>query len=77
MLISIPGLIGAAALLAIGLGQWVFLRQVFAKAREGMSLAESAEREAVHDKLLKVVLAVDLLVFPAVGYYVGQMMFGK
>jgi hypothetical protein len=77
MYVSIPGLVCAAAMLAVGLAQWAFLKRVFANARAGLAGAALAEREAMHAKVLKVLLGVDVLVLPVAGYAVGHMVFGK
>jgi predicted RND superfamily exporter protein len=72
---SIPGLVVAVLMVVVGLAQLAFLKQAFAKSREGLAPAEAALKEAMHAKVLKAVLAADLLVLPAVGYFVGRAIF--
>jgi hypothetical protein len=75
MAISIPALVVAALMVAVGLAQLAVLRQAFARSRAGLAPAEAAAKGAMHAKVLKAVLAADLLVLPAVGYFVGRAIF--
>jgi hypothetical protein len=77
---SLPGLIGAAVGIVIGVINYAmivsFVEKRLRALDKSQSAAELAEFERKISLMRRIVLGVDVLVFAAVGYWFGRTMGG-
>jgi hypothetical protein len=78
--ISLAGLIGAiAGTFVAGVNYHLFIGILERRMREGEQMQTAEERDSADAKLSlirRIVLAADLFVFAAVGYWIGKTFWG-
>jgi hypothetical protein len=78
--LSIPGLLGAALALALGLVNYRLIVSVVGTKLRALDRSQTAEERATFERKLvllrRIVLWTDIIVFPFVGYFVGRTIAG-
>jgi hypothetical protein len=77
MTLSTPGLIGAGVALLIAIVTYFGVTMTLQREWERVDRTQGQEQSMALDRqhrLIRTILLADILIFPAVGYYVGQML---